>query len=87
MGTLSTIMFSLKNELLSKYGYNKIFLKEIMNSDTTLGISINNGTHSGEIFGQVELTENGWELVGVNYEIFEGSLKNYEELKSIGVLN
>ena len=31
--------------------------------------------------------KNGWELVGVSYEIFEGSLKNYEELKSIGVLN
>ncbi len=87
MKSLGIIMMNLKNELLQKYGYNKIFLKEYMNSDTTLGISINIGTHGGEIFGEVELTENGWELVGVNYEVFEGSLKYYKEMKEIGVLN
>jgi len=87
MESLGIIMFNLKNELHQKYGYNKIFLKEYMNSDTLLGIAINIGTHYGEIFGQVELTENGWELVGVDYEIFEGSLEYRKELKEIGVLN
>jgi hypothetical protein len=74
MGTLHKIIFTLKNELSIKYGYNKIFLKEYMNSDDTLGISIDNGL-SGEIFGEVILTENGWELRGVNYEIFESQLE------------
>jgi hypothetical protein len=87
MKSLGIIMMNLKNELLQKYGYNKIFLKEYMNSDTKLGISINIGTHSGEIFGEIELTENGWELVGIDYEIFEGALKFYKEMKEIGVLN
>lgn len=87
MKSLGIIMMNLKNELLQKYGYNRIFLNEYMNSDTTLGIAINIGTHSGEIFGQVELTEDGWELVGVNYEIFEEMLKFQKEMKEIGVLN
>ena len=74
MSTLHNIIFSLKNELNIKYGYNKIFLKEYMNSDQTLGISIDNGL-SGEIFGEVILTENGWVLSGVDYEVFESQLE------------
>jgi hypothetical protein len=87
MKSLGTIMMMLKTELLQKYGYNKIFLKEYMNSDTTLGIAINNGTHSGEIFAEVEFTNGSWELVGINYDIFEGALNFYKEMKEIGVLN
>ena len=81
-------MMNLKNELLQKYGYNNIFLTPYMNSDTKLCIVVNLGTRlSGEIFGQVELTEDGWELVGVNYVIFQESLEFMKEMKEIGVLN
>jgi hypothetical protein len=87
MGTLSAIMMNLKNELFQKYGYNNIFLNPYMNDDTKLCIVVNLGKYlSGEIFGQVELTEDGWELVGVNYEIFEGSLEFMKEMKEKGVL-
>ena len=75
-------MFNLKNELMSKYGYNRIFLKEYLNSDTTIGICVQKGTFSfGEIFGEVTLTEEGWELVGVNYEVFESYLNLMNEIE------
>lgn len=82
MKSLGLIMFNLKNELMGKYGYNRIFLKEYLNSDTTLGIAVQKGSHlTFEIFGEIELTEQGWELVGVNYEMFEGYLNLMNEIE------
>jgi hypothetical protein len=80
MGTLGIIMMNLKNELLQKFGYNRIWLQEVMNSDTTMYISMENGL-TGGIFGQVVLTENGWELVGYDLELFKSHLDFYNERK------
>jgi hypothetical protein len=77
-------MFNLKNELLQKYGNNKIFLSEVMNSDTTLMINFNLGTF-GHPVGCVELTDEGWELVDFDYETFEFFLKEKEKFNEIGV--
>ena len=73
-------MMNLKNELYQKFGYNRIWLQETMNSDTTMFICIENGLHGG-VFGQIELTENGWELVGYNLDIFKAELDFYNERK------
>ena len=86
-GTLGVFMFNLKNELMQKYGNNDLYLREVLNSDTTLMIYFGGGRkHSGHCVGQVEFIDNEW--VGqFDYETFESALKFEKELYEIGVTN
>ena len=73
-------MMNLRNDLFVRFGYNKIFLHEVMNDDTRLVIMVDDKV-SGVIFGEVQLTENGWEVSEINYQTFENVMKFMEENK------
>ena len=73
-------MMNLRNDLFVRFGYNKIFLQEVMNDDTKLVIMVDDKV-SGVIFGEVQLTENGWEVSEINYQTFENVMKFMEENK------
>ena len=73
-------MMNLRNDLFVSFGYNKIFLHEVMNDDTRLVIMVDDKV-SGVIFGEVQLTKNGWEVSEINYQTFENVMKFMEENK------
>jgi hypothetical protein len=79
MGTLSAIMMNLKNQLFQKYGFNKIYLKEVMNSDSILMITLDNNRF-GITIGQVSLTKKGWVLDGLSDEVIEYHMNEMKEL-------
>ena len=66
--TLFATMTNLRMELFKKFGKEQIFLKEIMNSDTTLAIC--SGKY-GSVFGEVEFQNGEWTLSYFDYENFE----------------
>lgn len=80
MGTLGNILTNLKQELYKKFGYNRICLQHAVNSDTVLYICIEHDSRS-VMFGQVELTDNGWVLIGYDLEIFKFELDEYNKRK------
>ena len=86
-GTLGVFMFNLKNELMKTYGKNNIYLREVLNSDTTLMIFYGGGgQRHGHCVGQVDFIDNEW--VGqFDYKTFESALEFEKELYDIGVLN
>jgi hypothetical protein len=87
MSTLFVTMSNLRNELMKKYGNNRIFLKEIMNSDEVMVICFNVGGNYDSIVGEVVLTDEGWTLGEFNHEVFEMLLDHQKSFTEIGVLN
>ena len=87
MSTLFITMINLKNELFQKYGNNRIFLKEVMNSDEMMVICFNVGGHYDSVVGSVTLTDEGWTLEDFEYKTFEMLIKEQSKMKEIGVLN
>ena len=63
-------MMNLRNDLFVRFGYNK----------TRLVIMVDDKV-SGVIFGEVQLTKNGWEVSEINYQTFENVMKFMEENK------
>ena len=73
-------MTNLKHKLLKEFGYNRLCLQHAVNSDTVLYICIETDVRS-VIFGEIRMTENGWELVGYDLEIFKVELHDYLKRK------
>jgi hypothetical protein len=87
MSTLFITMINLKNELFQKYGNNRIFLKEVMNSDEMMVICFNVGGNYDSVVGSVTLTNEGWTLEDFEYGTFEMLVNEQKSLKEVGVLN
>lgn len=87
MSTLFISMMNLKNELFQKYGNNRIFLKEVMNTDEMMVICFNVGGNYDSVVGTIELIDGSWEVTDFEYDTFEMLLKSQKEMKEIGVLN
>ena len=80
-------MINLKNELFQKYGNNRIFLKEVMNTDEVMIICFNVGGNYDSVVGSVILTDEGWTLEEFQYKSFEMLVNEQSKMKEIGVLN
>jgi hypothetical protein len=87
MSTLFVTMTNLKNELMKKYGNNRIFLKEVMNTDDVMVICFNVGGNYDSVVGEVVSTSEGWMLGEFYYELFEMLVNDQKSLKEMGVLN
>ena len=87
MGTLFVTMTNLKNELMKKYGNNRVYLKEVMNTDDVMVICFNVGGLFDSVVGEVVSTSEGWVLGEFYYDLFEGFVKDQKTLKEMGILN
>ena len=87
MGTLFVTMTNLKNELMKKYGNNRIYLKEVMNTDDVMVICFNVGGSWDSVVGSVILTDEGWTIEEFHHSVFEMLVNEQSKMKEIGVLN